>query len=325
MMSLVCFVVYFFLLLSSCQPKKVGGPEHQDEVNEHLLQASSEGILREVRTALKYGADLNARDKSGRTPLMLAVINNRYDIVKDLVSKGADLKAVTNEGDRTAFLWAVFMGNLKITNFFVSQDIDINEVNRRGDTPLIVAAYMGHSEILQLLLAEGADVNHQTTNKKFTALHFACFRGHKHIVEILLENNCRIETKDSDGRTPLLLAALQGNMDMMSLLIEKGATLDIQDNEGYTPLLTCIKMLHFSCVEELIRIGADITMRTKSGDNMLTLAAKAESVEMLSLVSIHSIETLAESSIRRKALKYAKKSKNKGVLEFLSQFLDSDL
>jgi ankyrin repeat protein len=326
------------------------GPEivisEVSESNEHLLQAANEGNLREVRMALKYGASINCQDSKGRTPLMLAVINNRLDVMKDLVIHGAHIEAKTYDGDRSAFLWAVFLGNERIVQFLHANDADINEVNNRGDTPLIIASYMGYGNILQYLIAEGADIHHKTTGRNFTALHFAAFRGQNAIVQILLEHGALADEVDSDGRTPFMLAALHGNVEMMELLrnpfssqssedreeeeeeednqsmtsSRKGADITHQDNLGYSSLLICVKSLFVECVTYLIQLGVPVEVFTTEGENVITLAVMTGDLAMVQYVILQAVELLNRPEVLPRAIEIAEKLPNEEVLQFLRQF-----
>jgi ankyrin repeat protein len=317
------------------------------ESNEHLLQAANEGNLREVRMALKYGASINCRDSKGRTPLMLAVINNRFDVMKDLVIHGAHIEAKTYDGDRSAFLWAVFLGNERIVQFLYANEADINEVNNRGDTPLIIASYMGYGNILQYLIAEGADIHHKTIGRNFTALHFAAFRGQNAIVQILLEHGALVDEVDSDGRTPFMLAALHGNVEMMELLrnpvssrsnegreeeeeednrfltsSRKGADITHQDNLGYSSLLICVKSLFVECVTYLIQLGVPVEVFTTEGENVITLAVMTGDLGMVQYVLLQAVELLNRPEVLTRAMEIAEKLPNEEVRQFLGQFGD---
>jgi ankyrin repeat protein len=77
---------------------------------------------------------------------------------------------------------------------------DVNAKNRYGSTPLHRAAYAGHKEIAELLIAKGADVN---AGDKVTPLHYAAQGGEKEMVELLIVDGADVNKKDDDGKTPL--------------------------------------------------------------------------------------------------------------------------
>ncbi|MFO8002516.1 MAG: ankyrin repeat domain-containing protein [Marinilabilia sp.] len=88
---------------------------------------------------------------------------------------------------------------------------DLESTNQEGHTPLMLAAFNGHTEIVQLLIENGANVN-VTYNKKLTPLHFAASGAFPETVELLLENGAGINaTDDIEHFTPLMYTAAEGN------------------------------------------------------------------------------------------------------------------
>jgi cytohesin len=90
-----------------------------------------------------------------------------------------------------------------------------------GDTPLHLAARMGHMNMVELLLAHGASVNVKD-NAGITPLHLAALDGHADVVELLLAKKAEIEAKDNDGNTPLDKATQKGDKDIVDLLRQHG-------------------------------------------------------------------------------------------------------
>jgi hypothetical protein len=115
-----------------------------------LIIALKGGDLATARNLLAKGADPNAQDEDGATPLALASLGGHTDIVQALLTKGANVNA--------------------------------HSIN--GFTPLMLAAGKGHLPIVQALLARGANVNAKSEDG-FTALDFASSLGHTAVVEVL--------------------------------------------------------------------------------------------------------------------------------------------
>lgn len=68
----------------------------------------------------------------------------------------------------------------------INRGADVNEASLRGDTPLLIAAMRGHSQIVKLLARSGADIMTQCVPRQNSALHFACLNGRLHTVQSLL-------------------------------------------------------------------------------------------------------------------------------------------
>lgn len=115
-----------------------------------MMRAALAGEIEIVKTLLREGADVNARNHEGRTALMFAIINFHTATVSELLRFGADVNAQADD----------------------------------GCTPLILAAFNGDAEVAEALLARGADVTKTLVPGK-TALTIAVQHGYQLCIEVL--------------------------------------------------------------------------------------------------------------------------------------------
>ena len=121
----------------------------------------------EARDLIAAGADVNEKGKvSG--PLSCAVCWGRTDVVKVLIDNGADVNAKDDSGD-TPLHWAAFTGARKITRMLIAAGADVNAKDSEGWTPLHMAALHGQGRIVRMLLAAGADPNISDNRKRIAA------------------------------------------------------------------------------------------------------------------------------------------------------------
>jgi len=106
-------------------------------LNEDLIEAARWGDLEKVKKLLDRGADVNARDKDGWTPLHWASVHGHLDVIKLLVERGADVNA-SNHG-WTPLHEAASRGHLNVVKFLVERGADVNARDREGRTPLDLA------------------------------------------------------------------------------------------------------------------------------------------------------------------------------------------
>jgi uncharacterized protein len=120
------------------------------------------------------------------------------------------------------------------------------------NTALHVASRNGHTEIVEMLLEKGADVNAKT-NEGITALIRASEKGHTETVARLLEKGADVNAKDSDGWTALMWASRNGHAETVTILLEEGADVNAKDNYflGSTALDIAIKKEHPEIVKLL--------------------------------------------------------------------------
>ena len=95
-------------------------------------------------------------------------------------------------------------GNIEAVKQHIAAGTDV-DAKTRGETPLLWAARFGQSQVAELLIAEGADVNAKNVVGQ-TPLHWAAMAGHKEIIELLIAAGAEVNAKTKRGETPLDLA-----------------------------------------------------------------------------------------------------------------------
>jgi ankyrin repeat protein len=105
------------------------------------------------------------------------------------------------------------------------------------DTSIHDAVSKGNIEAVKHHIAAGTDINAKSNTKsQYTPLFMAAFKGHKEIAELLIANGADVHAKDKSGGTSLLIATMLGRTEVVELLISKGAYVNAKDRLGRTPL-----------------------------------------------------------------------------------------
>lgn len=137
----------------------------------------------------------------------------------------------------TALMNAVQKNDLATVKRLIEQGVNVSEPDANGDSPLIIAAYKGYTEIVRALLEAGADVGALDPGMKAAALHAAAYAGRAEAARLLIEYNIDIDKQGPyNGYTALHDAIWQNNIDVAEILINAGANLSIRSNDGQTPL-----------------------------------------------------------------------------------------
>ena len=127
-----------------------------------LRDAIRNDDLKAVKSLLKANPSLiSSRDVQNRTPLILAAMAGRTNLVEVLLANKADLQATDMFG-RTALHWAAVLAEYDMAQLLLADGADINARKKGGDTPLHEAVHGGRTnmvEMAELLLAHGADIN----------------------------------------------------------------------------------------------------------------------------------------------------------------------
>jgi ankyrin repeat protein len=114
---------------------------------------------------------------------------------------------------------------------------------KHGDAPLAEAARNGSMDIVEALLADGADTN-KANKDRATALMYAAEYGHTEIVEALIAGGADINKANKDGSTALMYAARDGRTEIVKALILKGANVDLTDKNMRRALYSAIHFGH---------------------------------------------------------------------------------
>lgn len=186
-----------------------------------LIDAVARRDAGAVRRLLAVGANLEQRDDSGRTPLMLATRANDVAIATMLVEAGADVNARDAIRD-TPFLYAGAEGrNAILRAILATGRADLSDTNRYGGTALIPAAHHGHPQTVRILLDTGIDIDH-VNDLGWTALLEAVILGdggpvYREIVALLVDAGAR-DIPDRDGVSALQHAERLGFGDLAGLI-----------------------------------------------------------------------------------------------------------
>jgi len=149
-----------------------------------LHKAAKSGDMEEVKKLIAEGKNVNEKKKfSKKTPLMYAVENDRINIAKLLLAKGAETNDADTLGD-TALLKAAEKTNLDIMKMLLKNGADVNATNNNGDTPLLNVTKKGHIVAVELLLSYNPIIDVKNADGE-TALNSATSRGFKNIEKLL--------------------------------------------------------------------------------------------------------------------------------------------
>ena len=151
--------------------------------------------------------------------LVIAAELNEPRAVLSLLLKGVDPNQVDARG-RTALFTAVREGSQRaLESLLSSPQTQVDNVNAKGETPLMIAAIRGSLPAVKALVKRGAAVN----RPGWTPLHYACSGPDNGVATFLIAQGAEINARSENGTTPLMMAARYGSGDLVPLLLKAGA------------------------------------------------------------------------------------------------------
>jgi ankyrin repeat protein len=300
--------------------------EDNPKSNWTALHFAANGLrLETAQVLVDAGADVNARDDRGRTPLM--------NLVSDFRFRRTDEEST----DKNRIVEAIAL--MLILNGALVDATDNSE-----DTALIIASRVHNAtlNLVSILVDGGANVNHQGKFDK-TALMLAAANNRLEWVNLLLDLDADPNLQDFAGKTALrsvvgrhdrssritLLRAMgrkRDMTDMVRMLLEGGADPNVNSETKTTVLGEAAATGDAAMVRILLEAGAEVNAKDPFGDTALMIAAQlvdSQEAEAVALELIdHGADPLLENNLGRTAAMLAQEADNQGVLDVID---DADL
>lgn len=275
-----------------------------------IWKAAERGDVESLKKLLDAGADVNAADDTGCTPLHLAASYSHVEAVQLLIERGADVNAFSEHDatplycalrvdsetrDTTEHLVRRVRDGRVVARMLLEHGANPNAEPLPGcDTLLYRAVCERDMEDIKLLLEFGADVNpgYGLCDNGAALLHAALPRGYignsadtdprvdtfpeeEAVCEILLQHGINPDIKDNEGYTPLSECIDLNLYQMTAFLLKHGASPNAADADGRSPLHAAAVLCRAETAALLLVHGADINVRDNTGGTPLHAAVAA--------------------------------------------------
>ena len=183
-----------------------------------------------------------------------AVKRDNASTMQAVLARGFDVNTRGPNGE-IGLSMALFEESEKVVQVLMAwPKTDVNAINSKGESPLMLAALRGQEDVAQRLMKKGADVN----KTGWTPLHYAASGGKVPLLKLLIENHAYIDAESPNGTTPLMMAAHYGSTEAVQLLLDEGADPTLKNQLGLTAADFALRV---SRTESAEKIAAAIRRR----------------------------------------------------------------
>jgi uncharacterized protein len=162
----------------------------------------------------------------------IAIKRDDAELVGALLERGFDANTPDPQGQQGLFL-AIRESSFKVASELLDWPAtNVEARTLQDESPLMLAALKGLTELCQKLIARGADVN----KPGWAPLHYAATNGHLAVMSLLLDEHAYIDTASPNGTTPLMMAAHYGTPAAVKLLLDAGADPMLKNDQGLTAM-----------------------------------------------------------------------------------------
>jgi len=215
-----------------------------------------------------------------------AVREGEVASVRALLEKNPDLLDTLDKAGRTPLNVACLEAWSEVAELLLAKGADLNIADSEGNKPIHNAARAGDMDIVEMLAAKGADVNERTPDGD-TPVIWAASAKRFVVVEILIDLGAKADVQNKTGWSPLLYATIHGSEYCARVLLENGADPDVANNEGVRPLHSAASFGRRKIAGMLLEHGATVDARNAQGETPLSWALNANSLSTAKIFLEH--------------------------------------
>jgi uncharacterized protein len=335
---MVCIILGTFSIAQSKERPKRNNLTEITEISAGELEIFRSGKITTIKKKIEEGFNLNRHlVGNGMTPLMYACAAGRTDVVKLLIAKDANVNAKDKQYE-TPLIHAVFGKKTEIVRMLISAGAKVNFKTkdkekwksdrtppgatiislREAKTALHDAAMLGATEIIDILISAGAEIE-STTNTDVTPLMIAVNNNHLEAVKLLVGKGAGINVGNQSGKNILVEAIISESVEIAQFLLNTQAKVDwyvlnnaansdprilkavmdkagasikalasMKDGEGRTSLMKAVfhdgHQNSTKNVEMLLAVGVDPTVKDIYGKGALDYAKEENNRRLIRML-----------------------------------------
>ncbi|MDR1096381.1 MAG: ankyrin repeat domain-containing protein [Spirochaetaceae bacterium] len=232
--------------------------------------AGSQHAAREIRMFMLNPAVMSARDGLGNTVLHHATMWKIDSVIPAIVERGANTEAVNTSGETPLFI-AVKANAASTVRALLGAGASLTGRDSLGNTALHTAVRSDAPQATEALLDANSSIDAYNLYGQ-TPLHDAVRLGSYNAQIILVRRGANIEMRDNEGNTPLLLAVRTGTYRAAEHLITSGGDINTRNSTGNTALHIAVRDERSDLAMLLLQNGAQIYSLNADGESPFSIA-----------------------------------------------------
>ena len=294
-------------------------PDSRDvEGNTPLACAAASGQIEAVNCLLKHGADPLLKGKHGRSLLHFAAQSGNVIIIETMLSKGLDIDSRGETLGLTPLMVSIIFGKLEAAKYLLEKGADESLKSTPGKISLLsIASGAGSIAAIEMLLSHGCNIDSRDGGGD-TALMRAATLGNTEVVEYLLAQGANPLLRNRSDLGLLHLAAASDNVLTIKAVLSKNFDINARCTViGITPLLFCLGQGKLEAANYLLAMGADENLKTKDGLTVLSAAATSGNVAAIEMLLKRGHNPNSRDGCDKTPLMWAAEKGNKAAVEYL--------
>lgn len=278
-----------------------------------------------VELLLKLGADVNKADCGGGTPLYVATCKGHTDCVRIMLNYNANVDLATYASNNSPILIAAAYGFSEITKLLINETDQLDKPDSEGKTPLMLSSLNGYGYITNILLNTGKLNLNAADKENYTVIYYAVQSNNSNIIELLIKNGADIRCIHTTNRTPLHWAVLNRTWKSLSTLLKYDADINAKDRNMKTPLHYAAQEGYIEGIKILVKryesMRIDINTVEIKGRTPLHLAAMRGHLEAVKYLVKHGADPLLKDLSQKLPIQLAQQANKMDVVDFLNDAL----
>ncbi len=217
-------------------------------------------------------AQENNDDQDRNATFFTAIADGDNETLKTMLTEDASLLTINNSRGSTPLMVAASVGQTEAVKILIDAGSEIGASNPYGNTALHYAAWAGDLESFKLLYDQGADLFFKNSREN-TPVEYTCLGGNYEILQYVENKSMEAKDKIDSDSTLILWAANGGNIEMFEYFIDKGFDISLVDDDGSTILFWAVAGNNIDMIDYLVKKkGMDVNAVDHNGERPMNSA-----------------------------------------------------